>query len=84
MIATEPLRFHNMRTTLLANNETKITKARLEELERKERAHDAYVRATRKMGDRLAALQEGLPREDLSGYRAAIRDFSELVVREDA
>lgn len=55
-------------------DETRIKRSRLVDLERKERAHDAYFRATQRMRERIAG--QG------PEYARALRDFAELVVEE--
>lgn len=81
--ATPNLRAHHLRTAILHNSETKIERSRLAELERKERAHDAYVRATRKMADADALAATFEQKDYILGWRDCLRKFSELVVRED-
>lgn len=67
-------------------SEVVVKRTRLEELERKERAHDAYMAATRRMRVRqdemLRAKAQG---GEIGGYAfgwlAAMREFAEEVVK---
>lgn len=70
------------------STEAVIPRARLEELERKERAHDAYMRATKKMRVRQDAVirhhndprTSAVPRARDAGWLAAMSEFSEAVI----
>ena len=66
----------------LRNHETVITKDRLAELERKERAHDAYLWAVRRMADlsRHVCSNEGYQRPFVEGFEACLVEFSQAVV----
>lgn len=70
--------------TKLAKDETIISIHRLEELEKKERSHDAYLWATRRMADRVRSIQAnvgiGTSGEFSDGYTQGLTDFARLVV----
>lgn len=76
------LRAKHLSTRVLMRGEVPIQDKRLAELERKERAHDAYMAATRVMADHLVRLdmqRGGLGARD-QGYRDCLRDFSLAVL----
>jgi hypothetical protein len=72
------LRAKNIRLVVMQKDEIPIARARLAELERKERAHDSYLEATQKMRT-LTRVEAGAPlfRE---GWRACLRAFSQAVI----
>ncbi len=80
-----------MKVLPISPDESIIKTARLDELVRKERAHDAYMRATDKMRlsmievrDKMAdAIDNGATGKAdwCAGYIAAMREFAEAVVR---
>jgi len=74
-----------MRATILAPDEEIIKRKRREELEGKERAHDAYVRATKRMRvERALRLARIAPESEFTqGYHAALGDFAQAVAEED-
>lgn len=73
-----------MRSVKLAKDETVITQATLDRLLAKERAHDAYLWATQRMADKTRKMastsMDDVYAGYLDGYRAALRDFAQLVV----
>lgn len=65
-----------------ALNTTTIPVARLELLERKERAHDDYLAAMKEVRANLARYQLGPDFVWLEGYRKALRDLSLAILTE--
>jgi len=72
------LRAKNIRLAVMQRDEIPIARARLAELERKEKAHDSYLEATRKM--RALMERELLPASFREGWRACLREFSQAVI----
>lgn len=79
-----------MTVRILQPGETIITEKRQAELEQKERAHDAYMRATRRMRVRQDAVLDKardprtstIPRAKAEGWLAAMHEFGEVVMEE--
>ena len=73
-----------MNVVPIHHDEVIVKRDRLAALERTERAHDAYMRATEKMRSRQVAILDaveagkGTPRHD--GWLDAMREFAEAVV----
>lgn len=76
-----------MKVVPITNEETIVKRSRLADLERKEQAHDAYLRAVMKMRDRRMGVSARAqdtaagPREWSNGWLAALREFAEEVAR---
>lgn len=67
----------------LTRDQVAVKRSRLAELERKERAHDDYLAATRMMGQRVRVQWKDTPQFDTeyaTGYTQCLRDFCQLVV----
>ena len=75
---------------VLGRTEVAIGRKRLAVLERKERAHDAYLRATQHMGIRQRLyLHHPLPtlpesHDYYRGYLRCLADFGQMVVQESS
>lgn len=76
------IRAKYLHPTYLLRGEVPVAEKRLAELEAKERAHDAYIEATRHMRARLESLQQqrGGIGDREQGYQDCMRDFSLAVV----
>lgn len=80
-----------MRVLPINNDESIVKTARVDDLVRKERAHDAYMSATHTMRMRMIEVRDKLAdatdngatgkAEWCAGYIAAMREFAEAVVR---
>jgi hypothetical protein len=65
----------------LMRGEIALTQWRYDELMAKERAHDAYLTATRLMSQRVRGYAgSNIGDEWYAGYRDSLRDFARLVV----
>lgn len=70
-----------MKKVYLTVDQEVIPKGRLAQLEAKERAHDAYVWATKRMADAARSVRESdHPRAYVAGYGDSLHQFCQFVV----
>lgn len=68
-----------MRTVRIGTHDTVVDRRTLDMLREKERAHDAYMHATRVMG-RIQRVHFGREDRFSEGYLCALRDFARAVM----